>query len=84
MPDSPRYLADIERPMEAIMSDIFDSAVYRESARRQFRLSVMLVACMAVAAFVVGFANPISSPHNAINVDGDSTFTGRLTAMNGQ
>ena len=66
------------------MSDIFDSASHRELARGQFRLSVMLVACMAFAAFVMGFATPISSPHNAINFDDDSTFAGRLTAMNGQ
>jgi hypothetical protein len=84
MPDGPRYLADIQRPMEASVSYIFDSASYRELARRQFRLSVMVVACMALAAFVAGFATPISSPHNATNFDDDSKFSGRLIATSGQ
>jgi hypothetical protein len=70
--------------MEPGMSAIFDPPSHRELARRQFRLSVMAVACMAGAAFVMGFATPISSPHNAIDFDGGSIFAGRLLAMDGR
>jgi hypothetical protein len=79
-----RYLADVERAREAIMSDIFDSASYRKSVRRQFRMSVILVAGMAFAAFALGFSMPIGSTPDAPNIDDDAVFFGRLVAMDGQ
>ena len=47
-----------EDQMEPAFTRSFD----RDSARRQFRVSLLLVAAMAMAAFVLGFALPIGSP----------------------
>jgi hypothetical protein len=56
-----------------------------ETARRQLRVSLVLVAAMAVAAFVLGFALPLDAPHatrgKPIAVD-DTNFTGRLVTVN--
>ncbi len=52
----------------------------RESARRQFRVSILLVAAMAFAAFVLGFALPIHPAQNATPVAGQDQFTGRLVS----
>ena len=60
------------------MSDTFYTENYRESARRQFRLSVALVALMAIGAFATGFATPIGTAQNARNVDDTGVFIGRL------
>jgi hypothetical protein len=62
-----------------MMSDTFSSARYRESARRQFRLSVMLVIGLAVAAFSLGFSVPIKPAQHVI-LDDDGAFVGRLVA----
>jgi hypothetical protein len=51
---------------------------YRESARRQFRVSVALVFLMAIGAFAAGFATPISGAQNVRNFDDTGVFVGRL------
>ena len=57
----------------------FSRSFDRDSARRQFRVSVLLVVAMATAAFVLGFALPINSAHKSAPVAQDGgTFTGRL------
>jgi hypothetical protein len=55
-----------------------------DSARRQFRVSLLLVAAMATAAFILGFALPIDSHSTkSTPVAGDSgTFAGRLVTIN--
>ncbi len=53
----------------------------RESARRQFRVSLLLVAAMAFAAFVLGFALPINSAQNATQTAGHDQFSGRLVSV---
>jgi len=60
------------------MSDIFYTETYRESVRRQFRVSAALVVLMAIGAFSAGFATPISAPQNARNFDDTGVFVGRL------
>lgn len=64
------------------MSDIYASASYRKSVRRQFWLSVALLICMATAAFAAGFAAPIKATHHATKIDDDGVFVGRLVAIN--
>jgi len=53
-----------------------------ESARRQFHMSVVLVAAMGLAAFVLGFLSPAtpSQPANPAPVASDSGF-GRLVSI---
>jgi len=55
----------------------------RDSARRQLRVSAVLVVAMAVAAFILGFAMPIHAPQPAKStaIMHDSAFTGRLLSM---
>ena len=53
----------------------------RESARRQFRVSILLVAAMALAAFILGFALPINPAQNASPVADQAQFTGRLVSV---
>jgi hypothetical protein len=54
----------------------------RESARRQFRVSILLVAAMATAAFVLGFALPINSPQSGVGQVADNlAFSGRLVSV---
>lgn len=57
----------------------------RETARRQLRVSLVLVAAMAVAAFVLGFALPLDAPHatrgKPMAID-DGSFSGRLITVN--
>lgn len=54
----------------------------RESARRQFRVSLFLVVAMASAAFFLGFALPISSPGQiGTPVASDDGFAGRLVGV---
>jgi hypothetical protein len=63
----------------------FTRSFDRESARRQFRMSLMLVAAMAVAAFVLGFAQPLTSPSH-LQMDSsanESGFSGRLVSIDG-
>jgi hypothetical protein len=68
-----------EDQMEPAFTRNFDP----ESARRQFRVSLVLVAAMAIAAFVLGFALPVNAPHSSkdapIAVD-SSGFSGRLVS----
>jgi hypothetical protein len=56
-----------------------------ESARRQLRMSLILVAAMACAAFVLGFSVPVdkfsSVKHTPVAVD-DAGFSGRLVSVN--
>ncbi len=64
------------------MEPAFTRSYDRDSARRQFRVSLLLVGAMAIAAFVLGFALPISSPDQASQVRAqDSAFLGRLVSV---
>ncbi len=54
----------------------------RESARRQFRVSLFLVVAMASAAFFLGFALPIGSPGQVAPIASDDGFAGRLVGVN--
>ncbi|PPD43062.1 MAG: hypothetical protein CTY15_11215 [Methylocystis sp.] len=58
----------------------FNRSFDRESARRQFRVSVLLVVAMATAAFVLGFALPVNTSQNVGTVAG-SEFSGRLVSF---
>lgn len=52
-----------------------------ETARRQFRISLILVAAMAVAAFILGLALPLNATHARLGkpVASDNTsFSSRL------
>jgi hypothetical protein len=55
-----------------------------ESARRQFRLSVMLVAAMGIAAFTLGFLSPIElrAPVKAYPAAAHANFSRHLSAIN--
>ncbi len=59
----------------------FTRSFDRESARRQFRVSVLLVAAMATAAFLLGFALPINSAHQSTSVADHTEFSGRLVSV---
>lgn len=59
----------------------FTRSFDRESARRQFRVSILLVVAMATAAFVLGFALPINSVQNPAPVADNSEFAGRLVSV---
>lgn len=63
--------------MEPSFSRSFD----RESARRQFRVSIFLVLAMASAAFVLGFALPINQGPSQLTSADNSAFTGRLVSV---
>ncbi|HXY57172.1 MAG TPA: hypothetical protein VEH76_01195 [Methylocystis sp.] len=53
-----------------------------ESARRQFHMSIVLVAAMGLAAFVLGFLSPTtSSSLKSPPVATDTPFTGRLVSI---
>jgi hypothetical protein len=53
-----------------------------EAARRQLRISIVLVAAMALAAFILGFALPISSGHGvAPAAVEDAAYMGRLASL---
>ena len=60
------------------MSDTFYGESYRESVRRQFRVSVALVVLMAIGAFAAGFVRPINVPQNVQNFEDNGVFIGRL------
>jgi hypothetical protein len=60
----------------------FTRSFDRESARRQFRVSILLVAAMATAAFVLGFALPINSAQKASTpIAANAEFSGRLVSV---
>ncbi|MBM3563444.1 MAG: hypothetical protein FJX16_06480 [Alphaproteobacteria bacterium] len=63
------------------MSTYFDWEVAQESARRQFRVSVLMVAAMAFAAFAIGFVLPVSSTHKATPTAANGVFAGRLITV---
>jgi len=52
--------------------------VNQEAVRRQFRVSVFMVAGMAIFAFTIGFAMPTHSPRQATTVENSAGFVGRL------
>ena len=54
----------------------------RESARRQFRVSLLLIVAMALSAFVLGFAMPVGTPNTTTGAAVDPTvFSGRLVTF---
>lgn len=59
-----------------------------ESARRQFRVSLLLVAAMAFAAFILGFALPLNAPHSTppspTAAASDTEFSGRLVTIDSE
>ncbi len=59
----------------------FSRSFDRESARRQFRVSILLVAAMAMAAFILGFALPLNPGQNATPVADNPAFSGRLVSI---
>ena len=64
--------------IEPVFSRSFD----RESARHQFRVSILLIIAMAVSAFVLGFAMPVSGPAKSADaVVDNSGFSGRLVTF---
>jgi hypothetical protein len=78
-----------ERKCKMSLVDKFDDQIEpafsrsfdRESARRQFRVSILLVGAMALAAFVLGFAMPINpGPTTAPTAD-SAPFAGRLVSV---
>ena len=62
------------------MSHAFYTENYRESVRRQFRVSVALVVLMAIGALAAGIAAPINVPQDARNLEDNGVFIGRLVA----
>lgn len=72
------YYARIEQQTDTAMSIFFDCEIAQESARRQLRASILMVAVMATAAFVIGFATPINSTQKATPTTPNDAFTGRL------
>jgi hypothetical protein len=69
-------LASMELSTEKAMLDLFDSHTYRDSARREFRLSVMLIAFMAFVAFVLNHDISITTGHNVTNADDQGALDG--------
>jgi hypothetical protein len=67
--------------MEANMSNAYYSVIDHASARRQFRLSIVVVVGMAVGAFILGFATPIHQAPKAMTLDDGAAFTGRLVSL---
>jgi hypothetical protein len=60
---------------------VFSHSFDRDSARRQFRVSIFLIVSMAVSAFVLGFAMPVDKPVKATDVVDSGAFTGRLVTF---
>ncbi len=59
----------------------FTRSFDREFARRQFRVSILLVSAMATAAFVLGFALPVNPSQTNAPVADSSEFAGRLVSV---
>ena len=56
--------------------------IYPESARRQFHMSIVLVAAMGLAAFVLGFLSPATTTNvKSPPIATDSGFSGRLVSI---
>jgi hypothetical protein len=70
-----------EHRLEPAFARSFDP----ESARRQFRVSLILVAAMALAAFILGFALPLDAPRTSppfpATLSDDAGFSGRLVTI---
>lgn len=62
------------------MSDIFYSPADRESARRQFRVSLFMVIALAAGAVLAGLVTPAAPAQDAAALDDGAAFTGRLVA----
>jgi hypothetical protein len=75
------YYARIEQQTDPAMSIFFDCEIAQESSRRQLRASILMVAVMATAAFVIGFATPINSARKAKPTPPNDAFTGRLVMV---
>ena len=69
----------ISEPSERRFNRAFDPA----SARRQLRVSVLLVTAMGLAAFTLGFALPLNAPHatKLSPLSEHTGFKGRLVAI---
>jgi hypothetical protein len=67
--------------MEANMSNAYYSVIDHASARRQFRLSIVVVVGMAVGAFILGFATPNPRTQQTTIKDDGAAFTGRLVSL---
>jgi hypothetical protein len=53
----------------------------RESAQRQFRLSLVMLVGMAVGAFILGVATPLpQTTQKAAITHDDAVFSGRLVS----
>jgi hypothetical protein len=70
---------------EANVSDIFYSLADRESARRQFRISLFMVIALAAGAVLAGLVTPAAPAKDAVALDAvalddGAAFTGRLVA----
>jgi hypothetical protein len=63
------------------MSDTFYSLADRETLRRQFRISIVMIVAMSICAFILGFATPITRAQKATVVDNGQAFIGRLVSM---
>ncbi len=63
------------------MSNAYYSVIDPASARRQFRLSVVLVVAMAVAAVILGFATPLPRAPKATFTNDGAAFSGRLVSL---
>jgi len=62
-------------PIEPAFTRDFDP----ESARRQFRVSLVLVGAMAIAAFALGFVMPVHGSRDLSPIATDNAgFSGRL------
>jgi hypothetical protein len=63
------------------MSDAFYSVSNLESVRRQCRLSIVILLGMAIGAFILGFATPITPAQKATIADDGAAFSGRLVSL---
>jgi hypothetical protein len=63
------------------MSDAFYSLVDLEAARRQARMSIVIIAAVAIGAFILGFATPIPQMQKATILDDGGAFFGRLVSL---
>ena len=63
------------------MSDTFYSLADRETLRRQFRISIVMIVAMSICAFILGFATPITHSQKAMVVDDGQALMGRLVSI---
>lgn len=62
------------------MSHSAYSTLHGESARRQFRVSLFMVVCLAAGAFLTGFVTP-PAWHKSPRAQQSDGFVGRLVAL---